>query len=198
MTEKYSENIRNIRKTCDKRTGGCLCGGVRFVVEADAPRETTLRPLVACHCRQCRKTSGTFVVATKIATKHLSFQTQETLVWYRSSQGAQRGFCSRCGASLFYRRRAGKDQPQMQHEQHQEAWSVMLGALDQACDLPFAGHIFTAGAHPMLAHLSTTPQSKGWAEQPLIEKMHEQGWHDTKSLTTPPPNKQHPPQRHSL
>ncbi len=175
----------NTRKACGKRTGGCLCGGVRFVIEADAPREATLRPLIACHCEQCRKTSGTFVVATKVLKKHLTFLAQktheETLVWYRSSQGAERGFCSRCGASLFYRRCEQKNQPP-----REEAWSVMLGALEQACDLPFAGHIFTKGAHPMLARLSTTPRSEGWAEQPLIEALHEQGWHDTKNLQTPP------------
>ena len=172
-------------ETCSERTGGCLCGGVRFSVAATAARET-LRPLIACHCRQCRKTSGTFVVATKIATKHLTFQAQETLVWYSSSQAAQRGFCSRCGASLFYRRCGQNEKAQKNQPPHEEAWSVMLGALDQADDLPFAGHIFAADAHPMLARLSTTPQSKVWAEQPLIEALHEQGWHNTKSLTTPP------------
>ncbi len=167
---------------CSERTGGCLCGGVRFTIKADTPHEKVMRPLIACHCEQCRKTSGTFVVATKVKTQHLAFQTQATLVWYDSSQVAERGFCSRCGSSLFYRRKQQKDQTQ------QSGWSVMLGALEraQADDLPFAGHIFTAGAHPMLARLSTTPQCKGWADQSLIEAMHEQGWHDTHSLTIPP------------
>ena len=170
---------KNAEEICCKRTGGCLCGGVRFTILSDAPREKTLRPLIACHCKQCQKTSGSFVVATKVALKHLTFQAEETLGWYRSSEWAERGFCSRCGSSLFYRRRDPKN----------DSCSIMLGALDEANDLPFVGHIFTEGAHPMLARLSTTPQSKDWVEQPLIEAMHEQGWHDTQSMqNNPPPN----------
>ncbi len=171
-----------IQEAYCKQTGSCLCGGVRYVIEADAPREKVLRPLVACHCAPCRKTSGSFVVATKVETKHLSFQNQATLAWYRSSEQAERGFCSRCGASLFYR---------LLEQEDEEAWSVMLGALEgaQADDLPFAGHIFAKAAHPMLARLSTTPQSEAWAEQPLVEELHKQGWHDTHRLqnfSTPP------------
>ena len=178
MTEKANEAKANEAR-CE-RTGGCLCGGVRFTIEANTPHETIMRPLIACHCEQCRKTSGTFVVSSKVKTKHLTFQTQATLVWYDSSKGAERGFCSRCGSSLFYRRKQQKD------ESKEEAWSVMLGTLDQANDLPFAGHIFAQGAHPMLARLSTTPQCEQWGEQPLIDALNEQGWYDTKSLTTHP------------
>ena len=167
-----------------ERTGGCLCGGVRFSIKADSPHDTIMRPLIACHCEQCRKTSGTFVVSSKVKTKYLTFQTQATLVWYNSSKGAERGFCSRCGSSLFYRRKQQKDESKI--DAKIDAWSVMLGTLDQANDLPFAGHIFAQGAHPMLARLSTTPQCEQWGEQPLIDALHEQGWHDTKSLTTPP------------
>ncbi|MCA9720135.1 MAG: GFA family protein, partial [Myxococcales bacterium] len=31
------------------------------------------------------------------------FSRDEGLTWYRSSRWAERGFCSRCGASLFWR-----------------------------------------------------------------------------------------------
>ncbi|MGO1081292.1 GFA family protein [Inquilinus sp. CA228] len=34
------------------QTGGCLCGAVRYRVTGP------LRPVVACHCSQCRRTSG--------------------------------------------------------------------------------------------------------------------------------------------
>ncbi len=33
-------------------TGGCLCGGVRYQVRGE------LRGVIACHCSQCRRTSG--------------------------------------------------------------------------------------------------------------------------------------------
>ena len=33
----------------------------------------------------------------------LSFISKKTLKWYRSSTFAKRGFCSRCGASMFFK-----------------------------------------------------------------------------------------------
>ena len=33
-------------------TGGCLCGGVRYAIRGE------LRGVIACHCAQCRRTSG--------------------------------------------------------------------------------------------------------------------------------------------
>ncbi|HGG64526.1 MAG TPA: GFA family protein, partial [Rhodobacteraceae bacterium] len=34
------------------KTGGCLCGAVTYVVNGP------LRDVIACHCTQCRKSSG--------------------------------------------------------------------------------------------------------------------------------------------
>jgi len=44
----------------DTYTGGCLCGGVRY--RATGP----LRHVIACHCGQCRKTSGHFAAMTSV------------------------------------------------------------------------------------------------------------------------------------
>ena len=54
-------------------TGGCLCGGVRY--EVDGP----LRDVVACHCSQCRRTSGHFVAATRAPTARLRLIAAGTL-----------------------------------------------------------------------------------------------------------------------
>lgn len=78
-------------------TGSCLCGGVHYTVTG------ALRPVIACHCTQCRKTSGHYVAATQVARSDLTIE-GETLVWYRSSEIASRGFCSRCGGNLFWQR----------------------------------------------------------------------------------------------
>lgn len=77
--------------------GGCLCGGVTY--ELRGP----LRPVVACHCLQCRKTSGHYVAATQVAEADATV-TGDTLVWFRSSEQAERGFCGVCGSNLFWRR----------------------------------------------------------------------------------------------
>jgi hypothetical protein len=77
--------------------GSCLCGGVTYRVTG------ALRPVVYCHCEQCRKTSGHFVAATSCESDQLVLLADEELRWYRSSASAQRGFCQRCGSSLFWR-----------------------------------------------------------------------------------------------
>lgn len=80
-----------------KYTGSCLCGAVSYNVTGP------LRPVVACHCSQCRKTSGHYVAATQAARADVAIA-GESLVWYRSSEVAQRGFCGRCGSNLFWQR----------------------------------------------------------------------------------------------
>lgn len=84
----------------DRKSGGCLCGSVRY--EVNGP----LRPVVACHCVQCRKTSGHYVAATQAQAGDVSIS-GETLTWFRSSDIAERGFCGRCGSNLFWRRQDG-------------------------------------------------------------------------------------------
>ena len=76
--------------------GGCLCGQVRF--EADAP----LRDVFACHCSQCRKTSGHFWAATSVPLDRFRLTESAGLRWFQSSAQARRGFCGACGSSLFW------------------------------------------------------------------------------------------------
>lgn len=109
------------------QTGSCLCKGVTF--ELTGP----LRPSVACHCIQCRKTSGHYVSATQVQADQLHITCDDTLAWYQSSPQAQRGFCNRCGASLFWR-----------HAGDNGATSVMSGTLDGQTGITTAKHIFTA------------------------------------------------------
>jgi len=77
--------------------GSCECGQVQFNVEGP------LRPSVACHCTQCRKTSGHYWSATQVPNAQLTLTRDTGLTWFRSSDRAQRGFCNQCGASLFWR-----------------------------------------------------------------------------------------------
>ena len=78
----------------DHQTGGCLCGGVTYVVNGP------LRDVIACHCTQCRKTSGHYVSATSVATADLTIDGEVT--WYHASDRARRGFCGTCGSNLFW------------------------------------------------------------------------------------------------
>ena len=93
-------------------SGSCLCGGVRYRIGGP------VRGVVNCFCSQCRKTSGHYVAATRVNLEHLELQKSETLEWYESSSGVQRGFCRRCGGSLFW---SGGENNE---------WSIMAGTLD--------------------------------------------------------------------
>jgi hypothetical protein len=56
----------------------------------------------ACHCIECRKWTGHFLVSTDVPRAKLRINDGGNLSWFRSSEKAQRGFCSRCGSSLFF------------------------------------------------------------------------------------------------
>lgn len=107
-------------------SGGCLCGGVRYRV--DGP----LSDAGACHCSQCRKTTGHYFVATSCARADLTFEADETLAWYESSPQARRGFCARCGSTLFWQ---GKERDDI---------DILAGSLDLPTGLTMTDHIFTA------------------------------------------------------
>jgi hypothetical protein len=74
--------------------GQCLCGAVQVTATTDAPR------LRACHCDMCRQhTSAMFIsVDTHQDTMKITGPAQS----FRSSDWAERGFCSACGSTLWY------------------------------------------------------------------------------------------------
>jgi hypothetical protein len=106
--------------------GGCLCGGVRYEIRGP------LRNVIACHCSQCRRTSGHFVAASQARSADLVLRESATLRWYRSSAEAERGFCMRCGGNLFWRPTAPGS----------GVTSIMAGTLDAPTGLRVMQHIF--------------------------------------------------------
>jgi len=111
-------------------TGGCLCGAVRYEVQGP------LRPVINCHCGQCRRTSGHFVAATAAAPEQLTLIKDDGLRWYHSSALARRGFCHTCGSSLFW-------DPLDEEKTH---ISIMAGTLDSPTGLETVLNIFTEDA----------------------------------------------------
>lgn len=102
--------------------GSCLCGAVVF--EADEP----LRPVIACHCTQCRKTSGHYWTATSVPLERFRLTREDGLRWHQSSTKARRGFCGDCGASLFW------------EPEGDGRISIAAGALDGTTGLSIASH----------------------------------------------------------
>ena len=107
-------------------TGGCLCEAVRYEIRGP------VRPVVNCHCTQCRKTSGHFVAATETPREALTLLAAGGLRWYRSSEEARRGFCARCGTFVFWKA----------HDE--DTISFSLGVLEDPTGLRLERHIFVA------------------------------------------------------
>ena len=84
-------------KNITLKTANCLCGGVKIKIKEK------LRHVINCHCSQCLKTHGNFAAYTSCSEDRIDFINKKTLKWYRSSKIAKRGFCSNCGASIFYK-----------------------------------------------------------------------------------------------
>ena len=121
-------------------TGSCLCGAVSFRVTAP------MRPVVACHCTQCRKTSGFHVAAT--SAPRGAVEVTGDLAWFQSSDRARRGFCPVCGSNLFWDG-AGAN------------LSIMAGTLDAPTGLTLAGHIFCADKGDCYEVADGLPQTQG-------------------------------------
>ena len=110
------------------RTGGCLCGAVRFELEAEP------EGYGACHCGMCRKFSGGIELGIEVQPGEITWTADEMLRTYPSSEWAERGFCGTCGSSLFWRLTApGPIQGLM---------SVSAGALDSLEGLELTQEVY--------------------------------------------------------
>ena len=76
--------------------GRCLCGRVA-ITGLGAPT------VAACHCTMCRRWHGGPSISVRFAGGIEIVEGEESVSWYRSSDWAERGFCTRCGSTLFYR-----------------------------------------------------------------------------------------------
>ena len=107
-------------------SGSCNCGAVKFC--ANGP----LRPIVACHCAQCRKQTGHFMAASAALTQNFELTETRGLKWYQSGKQTRRGFCAECGSTLFFERE-GSDRI-----------SFAVGTIDGPTGLQMPVHIYAA------------------------------------------------------
>ncbi|WP_136657013.1 GFA family protein [Nitratireductor sp. XY-223] len=101
----------------------CLCGAVRFsAVPANANTSV-------CHCHMCQRwAAGPFFGVHCRDT--VEFETSDDLERFESSQWAERGFCRKCGTSLFWNLRGKAD------------YHVSLTAFEPRPDAKFTDEIF--------------------------------------------------------
>lgn len=124
-----------------ERRGGCLCGAVAYRVTGP------MRPVVACHCGQCRKTGGHHVAATSAPREAVEISGE--IRWFRSSEAARRGFCPTCGSNLFW-------------DGGGATLSIMAGTLEAPTGLRLAAHIFCADKGDYYEIADGLPRSEDW------------------------------------
>jgi hypothetical protein len=108
------------------KLGGCACGAVRFRTAG------RMRPVVACHCSQCRRAFTNYGAFTAVERGGLTIENEAGLTWFDSSPGVRRGFCRACGSGLFW------------DQASNDFVSVAAGAFDQPSGLKQVRHIFVA------------------------------------------------------
>lgn len=105
--------------------GGCFCGEVRYRA-SEPPTLVTL-----CHCAMCRRSVGAQSVTWATFERASLVIGGDSLLWHESSARALRGFCTRCGTSLFF---ASRSEP--------SSLDVTVGSLDDPNACPPHCHIF--------------------------------------------------------
>ena len=84
-----------------KQSASCLCGAVTLHVEAGNAHAH------ACHCDTCRHWGGGPYMSIECGSA-VSFDGNDQVAVYNSSDWAERGFCRQCGTHLFYRLKANQ------------------------------------------------------------------------------------------
>src|SRR5207237_9168783 len=121
-----------------------------------------------CHCTQCRRMTGHIMAATAARRADFSLVSDGELKWYVSSVEARRGFCGRCGSTLFWEG-VGLG-----------GISIAAGTLDDTRGLKIACHIFVADKGAYYEIESGAPHSRDGrrlVEYPVARRRHSTAYH---------------------
>ena len=78
-------------------SGKCLCGAVSYTINKNQ------QEVGACHCTSCQAWSGGAFIGIQAGADEATLTGEEHLTIFKSSEWAERAFCSKCGSSVFYR-----------------------------------------------------------------------------------------------
>ena len=124
-------------------TGGCLCGAVRYEISGRLTRASH------CHCSMCRKQHGaafgSYASAKRAEFRWLSGESE--IARYEATPGIARGFCRRCGSTLFWDDRSNA-----------ERFGVALGTVDGDPGVRPSLHIFVGSKAPWYEIHDAIPQ----------------------------------------
>lgn len=106
--------------------GSCLCGKIQFEIQELLP------DIANCHCSMCRKFHGAAYATygTSTLEKFKWLAGEDMIKTYVSSEKAERGFCSHCGLSIYYKLR-----------KQDSTFEIALGVLDDEPNHPVSANI---------------------------------------------------------
>lgn len=123
----------------EKRTGGCLCGAVRYAV--DWPPKA----MVICHCKDCQKQAGSAFSVVGVA-KQDGIRVSGELACFAhagsSGQTVERRFCATCGSPVLTETAAARAQGIV---------FFKAGTLDETTDLAPTVHYWMNSAQAWFA-----------------------------------------------
>jgi hypothetical protein len=129
-------------------TGGCLCGAVRYSIEAEAIRT------IVCHCTTCQRHAGS-AFATLIAFPAGSIAVTGTLKTYTEPGGSSgekfhRRFCPDCGTPIILEREGAA------------RTLITAGTLDDTSVVKPTVNLFCASAQPWVPITPDTQNLPGY------------------------------------
>lgn len=119
--------------------GGCLCGACRYTTNA---KPINVR---VCHCRLCQKATGAPLYA-RIMVPLDGLRMIGPIGWFSSSPEVRRGFCTRCGTTLFSERASAN------------AIGLTMGSLDEPNAFAPTEHIWTSNRQAWIKLDDSLPQ----------------------------------------
>ncbi|RGP42241.1 putative lyase [Altererythrobacter insulae] len=123
-------------------TGHCLCNAVTVTAKPVKPH------LEACHCEMCRRWCGSAYIAVQ-SDDDVSFTGEKHITRFKSSDWAERGFCSQCGSNLFY------------CFTPTGSYSFLAGLFDDLGDMTLGEEIFVDEQPPYYSFEQTTHRKTG-------------------------------------
>lgn len=135
--------------------GSCLCGGIRFAIDGE------LGDFGYCHCRSCRKASGSAHAANSPVDR-ANFRLlsgAELLREYQSSAGKLRAFCGTCGSPIYAYLEATRD-----------ILRLRLGTLDTPFTKQPKAHTFVSDKAPWEPINDGLAQFPEWAPRSVLDQ----------------------------
>ena len=133
--------------------GSCLCGKIRYRIDSE------LSEFGYCHCRSCRKASGSACAANAGVDRECFtlFDSTGSLREYESSPGKFRAFCCNCGSPVF---------AYLARSRH--LIRLRLGTLDTPLTKEAKAHSFVADKAPWHRIDGDLPQCEEWPSREIL------------------------------